>query len=303
MIINQTRVRNIQRFLGTSNYGNTFIVGVKIESLIDPLIFKVGFVDVPRIGDQILPSADNGPISLFNAEGRIIKHHNQKMETAYRQAEWHWKLWDGTPRSDIVDVPYDRYPQSFVEPPSEEVIFGKTSAGNYALLSLPVLYDGESERRLTHIINLFLELAGFCEIFTESLNEMVDAPFKKVNWRILPPGKRPWPQLRQDINQLLDLVTTNRVVIEHRIEVINSYGSEFVAVGQGGFKGYIIFGFPYKNIYICESIYSGNATYVFEENWETLSKMTKAQILNQSLQKDRIIHREGWEKKVHGLFS
>ena len=109
---------------------------------------------------------------------------------------------------------------------------------------------------------------------------------------------------RRTRTQILSLASKgNQSVIEHRFEVVNSYGSESVAIGQAGFRGYIIFGFPHKNLYVCESIYFGNATYVFEEDWEELSKRTKAEILNENLQKDRLIHIKGWEQKVHNLLS
>ena len=71
-----------------------------------------------------------------------------------------------------------------------------------------------------------------------------------------------------------------------------------MAIGKAGFSGYLIFGFTLRNLYICESAFYVNATYIFESNWEELSRMTKAEILNQELQKDRIIHREGWDRNI-----
>ena len=67
--------------------------------------------------------------------------------------------------------------------------------------------------------------------------------------------------------------------------------------------GQVIFGFPHKNLHILESMYFGNATYVFDERWEELSKMTKAEILDQRLQTDRVIHEEGWENRVRNLLQ
>jgi len=275
---------------------------------LNPILKKIGFEGIPEIGDTVLPSEDFGPVSRFNSSGGEIIHKDQKMETAYRQIEWHWQEWRGRydreEMSSIVDVPYKRYPRTFIPPPSEEFSIGKTSAGNYAVLASPTEFTNQTEKILVHKINLFLEIFGECEIFTESLDEMIPSPLRKLNWRVLPPGKRPWATLKQDINQVLSLVTDgSRPVIEHRFEVVNSYGSEFIAYGQAGFRGYVIFGFPHKDLYVCESIYFGNATYVFDDDWEELSKKTKAEILNENLQKARIIHREGWEKRIHDLLS
>jgi hypothetical protein len=59
-------------------------------------------------------------------------------------------------------------------------------------------------------------------------------------------------------------------VIRHRFETINGYNPDFVGVGQAGFRGYVIFGLTEKNLFVCESIYTGNATYVFDKRWEEL---------------------------------
>ena len=72
---------------------------------------------------------------------------------------------------------------------------------------------------------------------------------------------------------------------------------------MAGFNGYVIMGFTKKNLYLLESAYYGNATYIFDEDWRDLSKMTKAKILNENLQKDRIIHREGWEENIKELLN
>ena len=76
-----------------------------------------------------------------------------------------------------------------------------------------------------------------------------------------------------------------------------------IAQGRGGFSGYIVFGFPRKNLYVLESLYYGNATYVFRENWEKLSQLSKAVILSGNLQTARIVHQPGWEKEVRHLLD
>jgi hypothetical protein len=55
--------------------------------------------------------------------------------------------------------------------------------------------------------------------------------------------------------------------------------------------------------YVLESILYGNATYIFDKDWEELSKKTKSEILNQELQKGRLIHRRFWEKDLDDIFK
>ena len=304
MIIVGSSIRNLDRYLDSSKYNHMFIFGVPLDSLNDPILTRIGFALEPSIGDSVLPIPDFGPVSRYNAEGKEVVHKDQPMETAYRQAEWHWQeyrgRYDSEEQSKIVDVPYKRYPRTFVEPPSVELTMGKTASGKHAVLSSTIELRTSNKDSVIHIINLFLEIFGRCEIFTDSLKEMVPSPLRRLNWRILPPGQYPWPRLKSQIDGLLQYISAgNRKVIEYRLEVLNSYGPAFYAVGQAGFRGYIVLGFPDRSLFVLESMYFGNATYVFAENWETLSKMTKAEILGQQLHVDRIIHRQGWQQRVH----
>lgn len=76
--------------------------------------------------------------------------------------------------------------------------------------------------------------------------------------------------------------------------LINECNPDFIAYGRSGFRGYIVFGFCKKNLFILESIFPNNATYIFESDWEGLSKLTKSEILNHNLQKGRLIHNANW---------
>lgn len=65
----------------------------------------------------------------------------------------------------------------------------------------------------------------------------------------------------------------------------------------------MIFGFPSKSLFILESTQVNNATYVLDRNWEDLSAMTKAELLNNNLHKKRLIHRENWFAEVNRVLN
>src|SRR5690606_37710933 len=110
-----------------------------------------------------------------------------------------------------------------------------------------------------------------CEVFTTSLDGLINVPVRRLNWRILPPGRYPWEQLKEHLQPVIRQAREgNRAVVENRLENVNSYNPEFVAIGQGGFRGYAIFAFPDRNLYVLESSKTNNATYVFSERWEEL---------------------------------
>ena len=58
-----------------------------------------------------------------------------------------------------------------------------------------------------------------------------------------------------------------------------------------------------QKLYLLESVYFGNATYILGEQWEEISKLTKAEVLNENLYKSRIIHQADWHKQIHKLLS
>ena len=78
---------------------------------------------------------------------------------------------------------------------------------------------------------------------------------------------------------------------------------DFVAYGRSGFKGYAVFGFTERNLYILESVMPNNATYVLENDWETISQLSKAEILSQELHKARIVHSENWQKNFDKIME
>jgi len=309
LIIRKKRINNLKSNIGFVEEGTTIVVGITIREDHEQVLTRIGFSFPPNVGDTLLPPTSFGPVSKVNAEGKYIIHKDRPKETAYRQIEWTWEQWAGPydteTQSRLVDVPYKRYPRTRVLPYSIELTIQSNSANQLVLVSPLIDYTDENEDKLKHILNLFLEIFGECQIFTEDLDEIMKAPLRRLNWELLPEGFMPWEQLQQHLNPIINAVPKgNQPFIIHRFEKINGFNPDFYATGKAGFWGYIIFGFEDKNIYVCESIHYGNATYVFAEDWEELSKKTKAEILDNNLQEDRIIHRVGsWDRRINELLS
>ena len=156
-----------------------------------------------------------------------------------------------------------------------------------------------TNRSRNEIINLFLELFGSCEIVGRDYLSKVKTKIKKVNWHILPQGEMPWERLKHNLNEMLDTVK-----VEHkedalnRFEFINKFAPNFVARGNGGFNDYVVFAFEDKNLFVMENAFAGNATYVFKDDWINISQLTKAQILKENLQEDRLIHKKNWKRLI-----
>jgi hypothetical protein len=306
MQIVQSRIRNLNKYRHILKDGMSILLAVPLKQISPEKIESIGFNSTDP-GITLLPKPI-GPVSEYNAEGKFISHKDQPKETAYRQAEWTWTefrgRYDTVEKSKIVDIPYQRYPRTFSPPPSIELTIRLDTNGDKTLATTPFIFQTHETTQLIHAINLLLELFGFCELLHENLESILDIPVRRLNWDILPKGNRPWsslkPLLDKKISQLPDGVKT---VIDKRFESINIHKPDFVAVGRAGFSGYVVFGFPQKGIFILESTQTNNATYVFDSNWEELSNMTKLEILNERLHKNRVLHRESWFANINRILN
>lgn len=305
MLITKNRIRNIDRYLSSIKDNDIFVVGVSNISRFSNQLTTAGFTSTLEIGERILPSDSFGPITRFNAEGKYVPNKNLPKETAYQTRIWHWTEWHGNERvvkSKIVDVPYERYPRTFIPPVSIELVIGQDLNLNKLVVSDKLIKCKSECEKITHTVNLFLEIFGEAEILDKNLNTLFTAPMKRLNWNVLPVGQMPWSNLKKLLQPILNKAPHgNRGLILDRFKKLNNFNPDFHAIGHAGFYGYVIFGFPQKNIFICESTYSDNATYVFEDDWEKFSKLTKAEILDNNYQKARIIHRKNWHSEVKNI--
>jgi hypothetical protein len=307
MRIQKKRVRNLQANLPGIEVGTELVLVVPMLEIEKSRLQQIGFTEDPEMGSTILP-AIVGPVSRFNAEGSFIRHRDQPKETCYRQHQWQYKQWHGKDTVDMVefvDVPYKRYPRTLVPPPGVELTVIVLPDGKQALAAVgSIVLDLENPDRLRHAINLMLEIFGFCTVVDKDLLPIGVVPTISLNWQVLPEGEMPWSALQPHVKKVLDIQKKGvRPVVAHRLEIINQYKPRFVAVGHGGFTGYVVFGFPDLGCYVLECARYGNATYVFENNWKDLSKLTKAQILNNNRHKARFIHLSHWEGCISSLLQ
>jgi len=311
MKIIKKRIYSLNNNLPKNFFGKTIIPAIILDANLDKkTIVNLGFTETMAIGERILPMPV-GPVSKFNSDGREIPDKTKSKETKYREIEWCWDQWAGRDRTERVCdfrmVPYKRWQRIFIDPPAIELTIAKRENDKIYITTPNTIVSEKDQTDALHKINLILDIFGACDVLDENQAPIINTT-KNLNWTILPSGKRPWLEQKKLIQPFIDLVKNRQVkpVVESRFEDINKLQPEFTAVGNQGFSGYIVFGFPVKNIYILESAFYGNAIYVFSENWENLSRKTKAEIINASLQVDRITHngeRTNWLKKLRDLLK
>lgn len=302
MIINQQRINKLDAHLDFLDDNTEIIVGLENPDRYEDTLEKVGFNSDLEVGDRLLPPKSFGSVSEFNAEGGEEIHDDQPKETVYHARIWEWKEWHGdkrVPQSKIIYRPYERYPRTPIDPPGVEFTVKKVD-GSFYLTTPPIEYNSSNQEEIKHRINLFLEIFEECHVFDDDLDPLIrDVDTNQLNWELLPPGEYPWSKVRGKIESNNGEVSDEKMkIFKHRHDTIHRLDPDEVYQGQAGFSGYLLFVFDDADVCVCESIYYGNALYVFDQDSRQLTRLTKSEILNGDLHKDRIIHRGNWREKL-----
>ena len=240
------------------------------------------------------------PTLKRNAEPFYIKDKTKPKEQYTQTLWWTRHEWAGRGETrevtDFVTIPRERYARIKFEPYSVELFLKYDEQGQLMVMTDFISYCHDNEKLLTN----FEE----CEILTENFENVMPTRTIKLNWEVLPSGDYPWKRMQDDLQKVSakSSKTAKKLLID-KCEFINSFQPDFRAYGKSGFHGYVIFGFMHRNIYVLESVYPNNATYVFGKNWEELSKLTKAEILKENLQDVRIIHNNNWQQEIRDLLE
>lgn len=269
---------------------------------------KFGFSEGDKNGITKLPNPCNS-YARKNAEQFCVIDKTKPKEEYTQTLYWTRKQWAGRGHTieitEFVDIPRERYHRDYFAPYSVEFTLS-TSENGISLISQPIEYTEDTTDIIINTINMVLCLFGECKILSDTDPVLPKRPKTiRVNWEILPKGKYPWEKIKDTVESITKKYKnkTNREMMLRNCEYINKRQPDFIAYGTAGFKGYMIFGFTDKNLYILESMFPNNATYVFEGNWEYLSKLSKAEILSEKLHKTRIIHTSNWTDRFNELMA
>lgn len=252
-------------------------------------------LDGMSIGECRLPSSI-GPVTRFNNQGRSIKLKHLPKVTKYTHSMLlEWQAWGHGPTlSKFVDFYRDCYQTNDIQAPSMELALIEKNGESY--VSTPIFRLIENtEEEILHAVNVLLEIFGEYRVFIEG-EGFKEPIYKRVNWRLIPPGERVFDYVIGHI-QKNDISQNRQPVIIERQHFLHNLKPDLVYVGEAGFSDYMAYEFQSKKIVILESIKFGNAIYVFEDDWQQFSKLSKKEIIENEFA-ERIIHANGWKNQV-----
>lgn len=298
MILRQ-RIRSADKILSRFKSGERLVLGVDDLGRFDEIMAKLGF-KVPLVaGQSVLVASHWSKAAEINSEGWVEVHKDEPMETAHRQVIWHWRMkrgWDYEDAHRLVDVPYQRYPRTQHPPLGLELAVQQRDDGSMILCFEPFEAKKSNDFAIKNSVNLLIDVFGECSVFDADRQHLLPGKIVRLNWTILPEGDQLW----QALSKAVDHVTARKSskekeVITYRFDVIKNLKPDFAATGEHGFAGYVIFGFSQWNLYLLESLFFGNATYALGQDWKSLSKLSKAQLIQNDLHEFRVIHSASWQ--------
>lgn len=299
MLITKNKISNIDKYIAP--YKNEEVLYVATEINTDGQLNKlkiIGFPTVDVTGIKVLPRAI-GSVSKFNAEGRDDILKNLPKEKYYHDAcikDWHGDY-------HYVDIPNMRYPRKHVNGPCQEISLIEIDEKKYAISDL-LANTQDNKDLIKHVINLFLEIFGHCVILDSKKCPFVSSScVKRANWQILPEGDIVWERVNQIAGNIQDSSDLVGQLQKYRFKTIINFKPDVLYYGNGGFHGYLVFVFKNKGLVLMENMIYGNATYVFRDNWEEISKKSKADIVKNNLQEDRFVHRRSWSNQIKKLLQ
>lgn len=294
MNISKVRIINPQRYLHALHPEAQFYIAVPVaeEDLRLLMQYGINAGQPPRIP---IPRRS---ATCLNADGKWVPLKDQPKKSRFFVRAYHLKDWQGNDLFGTYVQERQCYQRKLV-PPTECAF----TIEDGVLYSELLKNNAESMERIKMVMNIALEMVGRFEIRTaDKVPALPPVKQVEVPWEILRAGTRDTEQLRSYIAKTVEKKPeAQKVAIIKRHEHLQKMRPEFVVLGMQNFFGYVVYGFPEKNLFIFESNEINNATYVFRGDWEAASRLTKMEVLSDSLQEARIYHTEQWKHNMAKL--
>ncbi|WP_321369965.1 hypothetical protein [uncultured Draconibacterium sp.] len=293
------RIRGIDKYLQfylTEN--DDYFLGLLFEDYLkSPLLDKYGLPKEFPDDEEIIPLA-KGSVTRANKKGKFVRKQPEEKETVTRHIDYIRK-------SDGYRVEYDRtynvYKKVLLHNYNTGLYFTINEHDQKVVVSEQLNYSQKDSMKGTHIANIFCEIFNDFEIFDENLNPAIhfNTKFDEV---ILPSGNLDNENSFKDLVEIGGRFTKNedeRKAYQKRLQILKEYKPDIRGKGSNGFHGYIVFGFSNLDFVILETMYAGNATYVFStKDFETQIIKDKQTVLDNKLHKARFFHHDNWESKL-----
>lgn len=166
------------------------------------------------------------------------------------------------------------------------------------LLTLQAPYNKQGEQAYLYAASLSRTWFGSATAFPLDQAGVPQVPDQNVSWEFLPDGTA--EEIRETIIEKFgrSAPSSEIEIMVDRLAKVQSLEPKKRLVGTSGLQRYI--GYMFGNDFVAfENPRVGNALYLMYDDWESLSQLSRSQLLTSRPDNfDRIIHSTGWFKKL-----
>ena len=157
------------------------------------------------------------------------------------------------------------------------------------------------EEDLLRDLNLLQENCGSSFVYAQTTDSQEYLNDLQLEWEILPPGTR--DEIIRFFFKGTVATREEERELSDRYDVISRLYPISYIKGRSGMQRY--FGAKFSdNLVAFENLKYGNAVYIFQHNWVTLSQLTRIELMKtHSGELIRIIHRDGWERRFSNTIT
>lgn len=289
------RIRSVDTFLATASKDTCFTPAVTQFAGYEQKIQDMGFSWPLIVGEAVLPPGHCGNACSRNANGWNEKHTDRGLEEYHYWQVWKWKMdrktyFDHGER--LVRRDKKRYPRTLHPPLSMELQVMKRDDGATVLAMPSVYLANENKNSLINGINVVVEIFGSCFLLNEALRPIT--PVRNAHWKLVSSPKRVWANVEPLLNDVLvRLSDQHRELLKFRFETINARRPALCAIGQQGFLGHIILGFPQHRLCLLEGV-TRRSTVGIEGDWTGISQLPINLLLEEKRAAFSIPHSPNW---------
>ena len=294
------RIRKIDKYLEFFlNENENFHLGIPFQEYLEsPLLDKYKLPKIfPSRLTQIEP-IPKGSVTKVNSKGKFVRKQPVEFEVVIKRIDYVRKK---DRKRIIYDRRYNIFKKNLLHKFNSKLSFVINPHNEKLVVSEKLKFNKAELIKATHIANIFNEIFNSFEVYDENLNPAINFN-TKFDQLILPSGKL------DDQNNFDELIEIGKRFIkdesqqkayQKRLQFLMLFNPDIRGKSKIGFKGYIVFGFSDMDIVILETMYSGNATYIFtKDNFENNIINDKQTVLKDKLFLKKFNHVDNWKASV-----
>jgi len=244
------------------------------------------------------PPATSGKYSSTNVNGDEVVRRDLPMYT--KSYVMQAPDWNGYGTHDVW-IDREVYHRDFIPPKEVSLsieLLGQEPDGSQFTVKFGIdevlnRTDADFETELLFNLNILQENVGAVSLFASTATLAQYLETIRVDWEILPPGNVD-EVIRRMLQGKRPVSPEKQVVMRERLTVLERMRPQHYIAGTNEFLRY--FGAKFEEDFIVfENLNYGNALYIMHEDWETLSRKSRTDLLKGPRDGfERIPHTEGW---------